>query len=202
MNFLKRKQIIVLSLVLMLLVAGYLQYHYNQTSQYSEDDSAQFGDAVYVDNQDASDKGNIDTAAAGDEEKTATAGNEEKIATASKEANNFFAQAKMDRDVTRDKDIETLKGVYEDDTVSKDIKSKASEKMMKLVETSQKEANIETLIKEKGFNDVVALFSDDGSVDVVVKAPAISKADWAKIADIVARQGNVPFDKIIIKNMF
>ncbi len=193
MNFLKRKQIIVLSLVLMLLVAGYLQYNYNQSSQYSEEDSAQIGDAVYVDNQDASDKGNIDTAAAGDEEKTATA---------SKKANNFFAQAKMDRDVTRDKDIETMKGLYEDNMAGKDVKSKAYEKMMKIVETSQKEANIETLIKEKGFNDAVALFSDDGSIDIVVKAPAISKADWAKIADIVARQGNVPFDKIIIKNMF
>ncbi|WP_024831204.1 SpoIIIAH-like family protein [Ruminiclostridium josui] len=193
MNFLKRKQIIVLSLVLMLLVAGYLQYNYNKSSQYSEDDSAQIGDAVYVDNQDASDKENIDTAAAGDEEKTATA---------SKEANTFFAQAKMDRDVTRDKDIETMKSIYQDDMASKDAKSKAYEKMMKIVETSQKETNIETLIKEKGFNDVVALFSDDGSVDVVVKAPAISKADWAKIADIVSRQGNVPFDKIVIKNMF
>lgn len=192
MNFLKRKQIIVLSLVLMLLVAGYLQYNYNKSSQYSEDDSAQIGDAVYVDNQDASDKENIDTAAAGDEEKTATA---------SKEANTF-AQAKMDRDVTRDKDIETMKSIYQDDMASKDAKSKAYEKMMKIVETSQKETNIETLIKEKGFNDVVALFSDDGSVDVVVKAPAISKADWAKIADIVSRQGNVPFDKIVIKNMF
>lgn len=193
MNFLKRKQIIVLSLVLMLLVAGYLQYNYNKSSQYSEDDSAQIGDAVYVDNQDASDKENIDTAAAGDEEKTATA---------SKEANTFFAQAKMDRDVTRDKDIETMKSIYQDDMASKHAKSKAYEKMMKIVETSQKETNIETLIKEKGFNDVVALFSDDGSVDVVVKAPAISKADWAKIADIVSRQGNVPFDKILIKNMF
>ncbi len=193
MNFLKRKQIIVLSLVLMLLVAGYLQYTYNKSAQYSEDDSAQFGDAVYVANKDASAKG---------KNNTATAGNEEKTATASKEANNFFAQAKMDRDVTRDKDIETMKGVYGDDTASKDAKSKAYAKMMKIVETSQKEANIETLIKEKGFNDVVALFSDDGSVDVVVKAPAISKADQAKILDIVARQGNVPFDKIIIKNMF
>ncbi|WP_054749913.1 SpoIIIAH-like family protein [Ruminiclostridium josui] len=192
MNFLKRKQIIVLSLVLMLLVAGYLQYNYNKSSQYSEDDSAQIGDAVYVDNQDASDKENIDTAAAGDEEKTATA---------SKEANTFCS-GKMDRDVTRDKDIETMKSIYQDDMASKDAKSKAYEKMMKIVETSQKETNIETLIKEKGFNDVVALFSDDGSVDVVVKAPAISKADWAKIADIVSRQGNVPFDKIVIKNMF
>ena len=193
MNFLKRKQIIVLSLVLMLLVAGYLQYSYNKSSRYSEDDSAQIGDAVYVDNQDASGKDNVNTAAAGDEEKTATA---------SKEANNFFAQAKMDRDVTRDKDIETMKGVYEDDMASKDVKSKAYGKMMKIVETSQKEANIETLIKEKGFNDAIALFSDDGSVDVVVKAPAISKADQAKIVDIVTRQGNVPFDKIIIKSMF
>ncbi|HEX2926326.1 MAG TPA: SpoIIIAH-like family protein [Ruminiclostridium sp.] len=193
MKFLKRKQIIVLSLVLMLVIAGYLQYKYNKSAQYSEDDSAHIGDAVYVNNQDSAQKGNVDTAAAGDEEKTATA---------SKEANSFFAQAKMDRDVTRDKDIETMKGIYEDDMASKTAKSQAYEKMMKIVQINQKEANIETLIKEKGFSDVVALFSDDGSVDVVVKAPAISKADWAKIADIVARQGNVPFDKIVIKNMF
>jgi hypothetical protein len=193
MNFLKRKQIIVLSLVLMLFVAGYLQYRYNRNSQYSENDSPQVGDAVYVDSQDATDKAKVDTAVTGDEEKTATA---------SKEANSFFAQAKMDRDTTRDKDIETMKGIYEDDMASKDAKSKAYEKMIKIVENNQKEANIETLIKEKGFSDVVALFSDDGVVDVVVKAPAISKADWAKIVDIVARQGNVPLDKIVIKNMF
>lgn len=196
MKFLRRKQIIVLSLVLMLCVAGYLQYHYNQTSQFddlSEVDPNQTGDAVYVNNKDVSKNDNVSTAAAGDEKQTAVA---------SRAANSFFAQAKMDRDVVRDKDIETMKSIYEDDVASKEAKDKAYEKMMQIVENSKKEANIETLIKETGFDDAVALFSDSGSVDIIVKAPAISKTQTAKIVDIVARHGNVPFDKIVIKKMF
>jgi len=188
MKFLKRKQIIVLSLVLMLVIAGYLQYSYNKSSQFSEEDSAQVGDAVYVDNLDVT--------------ATDAAKNDLKAATASKEANNFFAQAKMDRDVVRDKDVETMKGITSDQLATKDDKAQAQQKMLKIVDVSQKEMRIETLIKGKGFSDVVALFGDDGGVDIVVKAPAISKADAAKIADIVVRQANVPFDKIVIKPMF
>ncbi len=189
MKFLKRKQIIVLSLVLMLVIAGYLQYSYNKSSQFSEEDSGQIGDAVFVDNQDIND----DSAAVDDTEKTVTA---------SKEANNYFAQTKMDRDVVRGKDIEIMKSITDDQSASKEQKTEAQAKMMKIVETSQKELNIENLIKGKGFSDVVALFGDDGSVDIVVKAPAISKADTAKIVDIVTRQANISLDKIVIKKMF
>ncbi len=189
MKFLKRKQIIVLSLVLMLVIAGYLQYSYNKSSQFSEEDSGQIGDAVFVDNQDVND----DSAAVDDTEKTVTA---------SKEANNYFAQTKMDRDVVRGKDIEIMKSITDDQSASKEQKTEAQAKMMKIVETSQKELNIENLIKGKGFSDVVALFGDDGSVDIVVKAPAISKADTAKIVDIVTRQANISLDKIVIKKMF
>ncbi len=188
MKFLKRKQIIVLSLVLMLVIAGYLQYSYNKSSQFSEEDST-IGDAVYVDNVEVTT----------DETSTGDAG---KAVTASKEANNYFAQAKMDREVVRDKDIETMKNIAEDQLASKEAKEAAYDKMMEIVDVSQKEANIETLIKGKGFSDVIALFADDGSVDIIVKAPAITKADAAKIADIVVRQGNVAFDKIVIKTMF
>ncbi len=190
MKFLKRKQIIVLSLVLMLVIAGYLQYSYNKSSQFSEEDSAQIGDAVYVDNQEVTDEG---TAAVNDSEKTVTA---------SKEANNYFAQTKMDRDVVRGKDIEIMKSITDDQSASKEAKTEAQAKMNKIVETSQKELNIENLIKGKGFSDVVAFFGDDGSVDVVVKAPAISKQQTAQIVDIVTRQANVPLEKIVIKKMF
>jgi stage III sporulation protein AH len=184
MKFLQRKQIIVLSLVLMLVIAGYLQYSYNKSSQFSEEDSAQIGDAVYVDNLDV------------------TAGDVAKTATASKDTNNYFAQTRMDREVVRDKDIENLKGITDDQLASKEAKVKAQEKRLELVDISQKEVNIENLIKGKGFSDVIALFADDGSIDIVVKAPAISKSDIAKIADIAVRQGNVPFDKVVIKSMF
>lgn len=187
MKFLKRKQIIVLSLVLMLVIAGYLQYSYNRSSQFSEEDSAQIGDAVYVENGDA---------AAND------ANADEKTVTASKEANNYFAQTKMDRDVVRGKDIDTMKSITDDQLATKEAKQEAHDKMMNIVETSQKEMRIENLIVGKGFSDVVALFGDDGGVDIVVKAPSLSKKDIAQIADIAVRQGNIPLDKIVIKTMF
>jgi len=189
MKFLKRKQIIVLSLVLMLVIAGYLQYSYNKSSQFSEEDSAQIGDAVYVESHEVSG----DETAVDDSEKTVTA---------SKEANNFFAQAKMDRDIARGRDIELMKSITEDQSASKEAKTQAQAKMIKIVETSQKELNIENLIKSKGFSDVVALFGDDGSVDIVVKAPAITKQQTAQIIDIVTRQANVPMEKIVIKKYF
>ncbi len=74
----------------------------------------------------------------------------------------------MDRDVVRGKDMETMKGITDDQLASKEAKTKAQEKMMKLVDISQKEVRIENLIKGKGFSDVIALFADDGSVDIVV----------------------------------
>lgn len=185
MKFLQRKQIVVLSLVLMLVIAGYLQISYN--SQFAVEDPAQSGDAVYVDNQ----ENTSDEVA-----QNATA------VTASKETNNFFAQTKMDRENARDEDIETIKSITNDELASKEAKEKAQQKMLEIVEINQKEANIESLIKGKGFSDAIAMFADDGSVDVLVKAPAISKADVAKIADIVVRQGNVPYDKVVIKAMY
>lgn len=184
MKFLKRKQIIVLSLVLMLVIAGYLQYSYNKSSQFSEEDSAQIGDAVFVDNLEV------------------TASDAEKTVTASKDVNNYFAQTKMDRDVVRGKDIETMKSISDDQLASKEARAKAQDEMMKMVDTTQKEINIENLIKGKGFSDAIALFADDGSIDIIVKAPAISMSDAAKIADIAIRQGNVTFDKVVIKKMF
>ena len=186
MKFFQRKQIVVLSLVLMLVIAGYLQISYN--SQFAVEDPAQSGDAVYVDNHE------VDT--------SENAENVQEAVTASKETNNYFAQTKMDRENTREEDIETIKGITSDQLATKEAKAKAQEKMLQIVEINQKEANIESLIKGKGFSDAIAMFADDGSVDILVKAPAVSKADVAKIADIVVRQGNVSFDKVVIKAMY
>ncbi len=47
----KRKQIVVLSLVLMIVVAGYLQYSYKKSSiSVNSKDNEKLGEAVYVEN--------------------------------------------------------------------------------------------------------------------------------------------------------
>ncbi|MCR4434264.1 MAG: SpoIIIAH-like family protein [Clostridiales bacterium] len=194
----KRKQIVVLSLVLMIMVAGYLQYSYKRSSiSVNGKDSGKIGEAVYVENT----KSNAESATA----KTADGANasgSKSAAVASKQANDFFAQAKLDREVTRSKNTDELKKIAEDASLSKEEKTKAYDQMVKLASNSDKEMRIENLIKEKGYLDAIVLFGDDGSLDVVIKSSTLTAAQAAQIADIVSRQANVAMDKIHIRNIF
>ncbi|HHW48574.1 MAG TPA: SpoIIIAH-like family protein [Clostridiaceae bacterium] len=182
MKFLKRKQIVVLALVLMIVVAGYLQYSYKKSSDSvgsaGEEDKGKIGESVYVGGDDV---------AIGEQ---AEDGGE----------TNYFAQAKLDREMALSRDTETLRAITEDPNADEHIKAEAFEKLIIMTENSQKEMKIETLIEEKGFNDALVFFGADGSVDVVVNVPTLTDADAAQIYDIVSRHAGVEFDKIHIKH--
>lgn len=192
----KRKQIVVLALVLMIVVAGYLQYSYKKSSiSVSDKENGRLGEAVYVDNKDVD-------AQKTEEKKDDDKAKNQKDAAASKQANDFFAQAKLEKEVTRSKDSETLKQITEDTNASKDVKAEAYDKMMAIAANSEKEMKVELLVKEQGFTDVVALFGDDGSLDIIVKSPSLTTAEVARITDAAARQAKLDFNKIVVKNIF
>ncbi len=193
----KRKQIVVLALILMIVVAGYLQYSYKQGSTSASKENGKLGEAVYVDNQlDNGAIGQVDNAI---KEEKATP---DKGAAASKLANDFFAQAKIDKEMSRSKSNDSLKAVTEDLSASKETREDAYNRMMDLVARADKEMRIETLIKEKGFSDAVALFADDGSIDIIVKTSSLTTAQTAQISDLVSRQAKVAIGDIHIKNLF
>lgn len=193
----KRKQIVVLALILMIVVAGYLQYSYKQGSTSASRDSGKLGEAVYVDNQ--MENESFDQA---DQSKKGDMIDKKKDVSASKLANDFFAQAKMDKDMSRSKSNDSLKAITEDTNASKETRAEAYDEMMALVDNADKEMRIETLIREKGFSDAIALFADDGSIDIIVKTPSLTTAQTAQIADIVSRQAKVAIESIHIKNLF
>lgn len=190
----KRKQIVILALILMIVVAGYLQYSYKQGSTSADDAAAKLGDAVYVDNQ-------IENQGIAGTENTATNESQANI-SASKLANDFFAQAKMDKEQSRSKSNESLKAITEDVNASKETRSKAYDQMMAIVERADQEMRIETLINKMGFSDSVALFADDGSIDIIVKTPSLTSSQTAQITDLVARQAKLTVDNIHIKKLF
>jgi stage III sporulation protein AH len=192
----KRKQIVILALILMIVVAGYLQYSYKQGSTSADKETAKLGDAVYVDNQ-------IENQGiAGTDNEAANNVKSQANVSASKMANDFFAQAKMDKEQSLGKSNESLKAITEDVNASKETRNKAYEEMMAIVDRADKEMRIETLINKMGFNDSVALFADDGSIDIVVKTPSLTNAQTAQITDIVARQGKLTVDNIHIRKLF
>ncbi|AUS96164.1 hypothetical protein CDQ84_04765 [Clostridium thermosuccinogenes] len=191
MTVFKRKQVVALALVLLIIVAGYLQYSYKKSSTASADkDAGKIGEAVYVENSDSEDPDFV----ALDEEGDAAA--------ASKEANDLFAEAKLNRDMTRSKSESALKEIIEDENASQESRDEANKKMIEMVERTDCEVRIETLIKNKGFEDALAVFADDGTLDICVKAPTLTASDVAKIADIASRQANIEISDITVKNIY
>lgn len=186
----KRKQVVVLSLVLMIIAAGYLQYSYKKSSvAVNNKDTGRLGEAVYVENKDIASKEQVSKDALSI-----------KPTSVSKQGSDFFSQARLDRESLRGKDSEALKGLTNDANASKEVKAKAYDQMMKIVNNSQRELSIETLIKEKGYSDVVALFGEDGSLDIIIKSPNLTSAQVAQVSDIASRHANLAIGKIHIRN--
>ena len=191
----KRKQIVILALILLIVVAGYLQYSYKQEGTLA-DNEGKLGEAVYVDNEiyneeftetDLNLVGSID---------------DQTNITASKIANDYFVQAQMSKEQSRSEATESLRTITEDINASVDIKDEAHSKMMDIVENTDKEVRIETLINKMGFEESFILFADNGSIDIVVKTPSLSTSQTAQITDIVTRQANVEVADIHIRTMF
>ncbi|NLD50017.1 MAG: SpoIIIAH-like family protein [Clostridiaceae bacterium] len=221
MMVLKRRQIVVLSLILMIVIAGLIQLSYNKGNNINSDefavnettakdvDTPKLGGAAFVDNSTGSagngtqitDKKDTDKKEKDDKNKDEKT-NDKKAIQASKQADDFFAQAKIQKDIVRAQDTETLKEITESADATDIMKKEASQQMMKIITNSDKEMRIETLIKEKGFSDVVVLFADNGSIDIVVKAPALSTLEVAQIAEIASRQANVDMNNIYIRKEF
>jgi stage III sporulation protein AH len=191
----KRKQIVILALILLIVVAGYLQYSYRQRST-SADAEGKLGEAVYVDNEIYNEE--FDGAGSDLSENV----DDQTNVTASKMANDYFVQARMDREQSRSEATESLKAITEDINASAEIKDEAHSKMIAIVENTEKEARIETLIKKMGFEESFILFADNGSIDIVIKTPSLTTAQTAQITDIVTRQADVDVADIHIRTMF
>ena len=196
MMVLKRKQIVILALILLIVVAGYLQYSYRQGST-SADSEGRLGEALYVDSDIYNDE------MFGSDSDLADEGLGDQVnITASKMANDYFIQAKMDKEQSRSEAADSLKAIVEDATVSTEIREEAHNKMMALAENLERESRIEILINKMGFEDSFILFADNGSVDIIVKTPSLTSSQAAQITDIVMRQADVDVEDIHISTMF
>jgi stage III sporulation protein AH len=98
----------------------------------------------------------------------------------------FFSAARLNRQQARDAAAATLATISQSETASEEMIQAALAEISKLATDSVKEAELEDLIKAKGFADCVVYLSNDG-VSVTVAAPAdgLTTAEVAKITDII-----------------
>ena len=115
------------------------------------------------------------------------------------DSSNYFAATALNREEARDEALDVLKLVTESNESSEAAKTEASEKISKIAVDIQNEANIETLVKAKGFEECVAVISED-SVSVIVKAESLKAAEAAQILTIVYETTGISPERVSIIN--
>ena len=113
--------------------------------------------------------------------------------------NDYFAATALDRQEARDEAIDVLNLVTESPDSSEEAKAEASAKISQIAVDIQNEANIETLVKAKGFEDCVAIISED-SVSVIVSAESLQAAQTAQIFNIVYETTGITPERVSIVN--
>ena len=101
----------------------------------------------------------------------------------------YFDTARLNRQQARDAAAATLAGVSKAEGASQEMIDTALKEISELASVTVKEAQLEDLIKAKGFADCVVYVSKDG-VNVTVPSPAdgLQASSVAKITDIVTSQ--------------
>ena len=207
-KILKKNQIIITALVVMVAIAGYLSMTerdeqtmnqgINQAATESavrEREVADISDEDIVLDEDDSDSG----AAAGVSSESVSSKENagEAVLVSNTVTGNYFEEAKLSREQTRAKNKETLTSLVNNKNVTDSQKDKAMNEIMEMTEISEKETATENLLSAKGFSDAVVTILSD-SVDVVVNAEDLTEQQIAQIEDIVKRKTECSADKIVI----
>ena len=195
MNFkvsvIKKNQILASMVVLMLIVAGYLNYTYDPTKDYETEItgvmSNNLGDAYLVDSSSIST--NMDDIVDSVEAST-------KVTT----AEEYFANSRMERDNSFAEQLENYEEILSNDDIKSEEKSFAQTEISRINNTKNAIVIAENLIKLKGFKDVIILVNDD-SVNVVVMAEKLSDNEVAQIQNIVINELKVNLDNLHISTI-
>ena len=120
-------------------------------------------------------------------------------ADAGENENDYFASTLLTRQQSRDEAIDVLMLVSENAEASEEARAEAQAQISKIAVDIQNEANIESLIKAKGFEECIAVIGSD-SVSVIVKAESLQAKDTAQILSIVYETTGVTPENVSIIN--
>ena len=177
----KKNQVIITSLAILIAVAGYLNFADVdlgvKDKEASTDSSSILEDAGYD---------------LTDSEDTSTPG--EAVLTGT---DSFAAQARISREQTRSQNKADLQDIINNKDIDDEKKQEAIQTMVSMTDITEKEAAAELLLEAKGFEDVIVNLTGE-TADVVVPEEELSQAQRAQIEDIVKRKAGIAPENIVI----
>jgi len=217
MKILKRNQLIVLVVSLMLITAGYLNFTTNQenvaTSTIAERTDTAIGDAEFVSTVPHNENNVEENAIVENNENAISNGmsneqenlvetnaTEQKQEESKKSENDYyFITSKLDRNTMYSETLETYQEMYNNANATAEQKQEALKKINSINNTKNAIMIAENLIIAKGFKNVV-IFANEGSISVVIQADELKPEEVAQIQNIVSRELNVGAETIHISN--
>lgn len=112
---------------------------------------------------------------------------DEQTADQATQVNNtdaYFSATQVSRQRARDEALEVLQSVVENVDAGEQMKNEALAGIAGIAEEIRKEADMESLITAKGFEQCVAVLNGD-SVSIIVKSDALQPTQIAQINEIV-----------------
>ncbi len=163
-----KKQIVFLSLALVVCIAVYLNWRFLDTVDPNGSDMiAVEGESI-----------------AGNSEEGKTLGQAQLVETTAKDMDAYFTESRLNKQKTRDEALELLKAVAQSEESAAETKEKANNDMINMAKATDTESTVEGLIKAKGFSDCMVYIGED-SVNVIVATEGLSEEQAAQINEIV-----------------
>lgn len=103
---------------------------------------------------------------------------------------SYFAMAEIDRTRARDEAIEVLNQITASEDASEEARTEAYAAIEQMAQDIENEANIETLLKAKGFEECVTVISDSAAT-VIVRSDGLLPSQLAQITEIVYEQAGI-----------
>ncbi len=226
-GLLKKNQVIVYVIALMLVTAGYLNYTTNTAEQVSaqtameieaNDDMqiANIGDATLVSseavaenettenlventtNTESTETNTTENENTNMTDTTNTTGNSEATATtATVTSDEYFTKSKLERDTMYSQMIESYENIVNSSNALETQKQSATEEIKKINDTKNSIMISENLISTKGFSNNI-IFVNGDSISVIIGAGELTQEQVAQIQNIISREFSAEIENIHI----
>ncbi|MBQ8300625.1 MAG: SpoIIIAH-like family protein [Clostridia bacterium] len=188
----KKKEIIAASLVVLIGVAGYLNWSYQDTITVQDGESyietgKKLGEAQLVNADQEVEETTEENAEETNAENTEETQEEAEQTSEVTGGADYFEQAKLNKENSRSKSLEILNQTAENESFDAEIRKKAGDKIIAVASNVQKETEIESIAQSKGYNEI-CVYVDDTEADVMVRKDGFCDEDVVKLTAIVTEQ--------------
>lgn len=110
---------------------------------------------------------------------------------------DFYSEYRLSRDRTRSQQLDLYRELINNANADPAVRKEANQNFLKITQSVGKEAELENLIRAKGFEDVIVCLYENSAV-AMVKAKDLTQPDVAKIADIISRGTGIKAENVTV----